>query len=225
MDCAKCRISLQSEWAYCPMCGYKKPEMLRSSEGSSLSSERDRYTKKQKGKTRRWPRAPARIHNWCCYSCGYASSEESDEKYCPTCDCYISEYGMQEGETPVCNKCMDSDDVIPAGVRSKQYYCRKHGYSDTRCPADEFGITPDECWSDVDGKNFNRYAGAEYVCTHCKITVEKGCRYKDDNGCHCEWEEYKIRTRKSTRKTWKKKRGRKPEEWTDEERKKWFVDW
>lgn len=128
---------------------------------------------------------------------------------------------MKEGETPVCNKCMDNDDVIPAGVRSKQYYCRKHGYSNTRCQADEFGHTPVECWSDVDGKNFNRYAGAEYICTYCKITVEKGCRYTSDDDCHCEWEEEFVTP------SWKnrnKRRGRKRGRMSEEEMKNLFAD-
>ena len=206
MECSECRTSLQSEWAYCPICGYKKPETVRPSEGSSLNSNRDKYRKKGK---KRKPRF-TRIDKWCCYSCGYTSPEESGEKYCPNCDCYISEYGMKEGETPVCPSCMDSDDVIPAGVRSKQYYCRKHGYSDTRCTADEFGIIPDECWSDIDGKNFNRYAGAEYVCTHCKITVKKGCRNTVEDmdysvldpskWCHCKWKDNRPRKRKKRQK-------------------------
>lgn len=194
MDCTECKTSLQSGWMYCPVCGQKKPETLRPSEGRRRT-QKEREREIQKRRKRRGH--SVRIHNWCCYSCGYACLEESDEKYCPNCECYISEYGMSEGEIPVCNKCMDSDDVIPAGVRSKRYYCRKHGYSDTRCP--------DNCWSDIDGENFNRYAGAEYVCTYCKITVEKGCRYINDNEyCSCEWTP--ERTRRKRRKPKRKRR-------------------
>lgn len=215
MECTDCGTSLQLGWVYCPVCGQKKQETLRTSEGRSLNSNGKNTQKKKdaikkgRGKKNR-RRRPTKIHNWCCYSCGYASSEESDEKYCPNCDCYISEYGMEEGETPVCNKCKDSDDVIPAGVRSKRYYCRKHGYSDTRCPADG-------CWDGCE----NRYAGAEYVCTYCKITVEKGCRCtEDDDDCHCEWEEEYYKPIKKRGKKRNKERGKS----TDEDTKQWVDD-